>query len=139
MAASQRIHAVGQTTVKSYQPTVFDEVAGAPTLSDVHLTETFTGDIEGEGVAHVIQATRADGAASFAGIERVRGAIGGKQGTFLLQVQGTVDDGKEMKAKWFVVPRSGTGELQGLQGEGGFTAELGHHGAIWLDYDFSPD
>ena len=136
MAVSQRIHAVGQTTVKSYQPTVFDEVAGAPTVSDVHLTETFTGDIEGEGVAHVVQAARVDGAATFAGIERVRGAIGGKKGTFLLQVQRTVD-GKEMKAKWFVVPRSGTGELQGLQGEGGFTAQLGHHGAIWLDYDFN--
>ena len=137
MAASQRLHAVGQTTVKAYQPTVFDEVAGAPTLSDVHLTELFTGDIEGEGVAHVVQAACADGAASFAGIERVRGAIGGKKGSFLLQVQGTVD-GHEMNAKWFVVPRSGTGELEGLRGEGGFTAELGHHGAIWLDYDLSP-
>src|SRR4051794_7235208 len=80
MLESGPIHAVGQTTVKSYRPTVFDEVAGAPTLSDVHLTEIFSGDIEGEGVAHVVQAARADGAATFAGLERVRGAIGGKQG-----------------------------------------------------------
>jgi hypothetical protein len=137
MPESARTHAVGQTTVEVYQPTVFDQMPGAPTLSDVHLTELFSGDIEGEGVAHVVQAARADGTASFAGIERVRGSVGGKQGSFLLQVQGTVD-GKEMQAKWFVVPRSGTGELQDLRGEGGFTAELGHHGAIWLDYDFGP-
>jgi hypothetical protein len=133
MSDRHQVHAVGRTTVKTYQPTVFDEVPGAPTLSDVRLTETFTGDIAGEGVAHVVQSARADGTASFAGIERVRGSIGGKQGTFLLQVHGTVV-AKQMKAEWFVVPDSGSGELKGLRGEGGFTAELGQHGEIWLDY-----
>lgn len=133
MADTPKGRAVGRTTVKTYQPTVFDEVPAAPTLSDVRLTETFAGDIEGEGVAHVVQASAADGAASFAGIERVRGSIGGKQGSFLLQVHGTVV-AKQMKAEWFVVPGSGSGELKGLRGEGGFVAELGHHGSIWLDY-----
>jgi hypothetical protein len=133
MSDTHKVHAVGRTTVETYQPTVFDEVPGAPTLSDIRLTETFSGDIEGDGVAHVVQAARADGAASFAGIERVRGSIGGKQGSFLLQVHGTVV-AKQMKAEWFVVPGSGSGELQGLRGEGGFKAELGHHGEIWLDY-----
>jgi hypothetical protein len=33
-------------------------------------------------------------------------------------------------------PGSGTGELRGLRGDGGFKAELGQHGTIWLDYDF---
>ena len=50
MSDTHKVHAVGRTTVKTYQPTVFDEVPGAPTLSDIHLTETFSGDIEGEGV-----------------------------------------------------------------------------------------
>jgi hypothetical protein len=27
-------------------------------------------------------------------------------------------------------------ELRGLRAEGGFKAELGHHGTIWLDYYF---
>jgi hypothetical protein len=38
----------------------------------------------------------------------------------------------------FVVPRSGTGELKGLSGEGGFNAELRQDGAIWLDYNLEP-
>lgn len=135
MSDKHKLHAIGQTTVKTYEPTAFDEVPGAPTLSDIRVTETFSGDIEGDGVAHVVQAARADGAASFAGIERVRGSIGGKTGSFLLQVHGTVVR-KEMKAEWFVVPGSSTAELRGLRGEGGFKAELGQHGAIWLDYDF---
>jgi hypothetical protein len=133
MSDEHKVHAVGQTTVKTYQPTVFDEVPAGQTLSDIRLTETFSGDIEGDGVAHVVQAARADGVATFAGIERVRGSIGGKRGSFLLQVNGTVVH-KEMKAEWFVVPDSGTGELKGLRGDGGFKAELGQRGAIWLDY-----
>jgi hypothetical protein len=135
MSDKQKVHAVGQTTVKTYRPTTFDELPGAPTLSGVRVAETFSGDIEGEGLAHVVQAARTDGAATFVGIERVRGAIGGKRGTFLLEVHGTVA-GQDMKAEWFVVSGSGTGELKGLRGDGGFKAKLGQHGTIWLDYAF---
>jgi len=40
------------------------------------------------------------------------------------------------RSEWFVVPGSGTEELVGLRGDGGFTAQLGQHGSIWLDYSF---
>jgi hypothetical protein len=135
MSDKHRRHATGRTKVKAYEPKAFDEVPGGPSLTDVRLRETFSGDIEGDGVAHVIQATRPDGSASFVAIERVRGSVDGKKGSFLLQVRGAVV-GKEMEAEWFVVQASGTGELRGLRGDGGFKAELGQHGSIWLDYDF---
>jgi len=35
--------------------------------------------------------------------------------------------------KWFVVPGSGTGALATLRGDGGFTAQIGQHGNVWLD------
>jgi hypothetical protein len=35
-----------------------------------------------------------------------------------------------------VVPGSGTGKLRGLRGDGGFKAELGQHGTVWLDDHF---
>jgi hypothetical protein len=41
-----------------------------------------------------------------------------------------------VKGEWFVIPGSGSGELSGLRGEGGFTAELGQHASISLDYWF---
>jgi hypothetical protein len=125
-------HARGRTEVKSYVPTACDEVADGPSLVEVRATETFRGDIEGEGSFRVIQAVR-DGQASFAGIERVRGSIAGRSGTFLLQVAGTLV-GKDVDADWFVVPGSGTGDLATLRGEGGFKAQLGEQGAVWLDY-----
>ncbi len=127
--------ATGQTAVTAYVPTTFDEHADGPALVEVQVTETFTGDIEGEGTARVIQAARADGSATFVGLERVRGAIAGRKGTFLLQVAGRLV-GEELHAEWFVVPGSGTGELAGLRGDGGFDARLGQHGSIWLDCSF---
>ncbi len=137
-AVGMKIRARGRTDVTSRVPMVFDEVAGGPAVAVVQLNESFSGDIQGEGTARVVQATRADGSATFAGIERVRGALAGRNGTFLLQVQGTVA-GSEVHAEWFVVGGSGTGGLAGLRGEGGFTAELGEHGTIWLDYSFDSD
>jgi hypothetical protein len=41
-----------------------------------------------------------------------------------------------MHAEWSVVPGSGTDELAGFRGDGGFTAEIGQHGTLWLDYFF---
>jgi hypothetical protein len=101
----------------------------------VQLTERFTGDIEGEGTARVIQAARRDGWVTFTGLERVRGTIAGRRGTLVLQVRGTVA-GKEMRAEWFVVAGSGTEALAGLSGDGGFEAQIGQHGSVWLDCSF---
>ena len=78
---------------------------------------------------------RKDGSASFVGIERVTGSIGGRRGTFLLQDAGRLE-GSTVRGDWFVVPGSATGELAGLRGEGGFEAQLGQGAAITLEYWF---
>jgi hypothetical protein len=51
------------------------------------------------------------------------------------QDQGTLT-GNRVTGRWSVVSGSGTGELAGLRGDGGFTAELGHGADITLDYWF---
>jgi len=63
------------------------------------------------------------------------GKLGGRQGTFVLQSAETVEYGK-IKATWFVVPGSGTGDLCGLRGEGGFEGEFGKGSEGTLDYWF---
>jgi hypothetical protein len=131
----ERHHATGTITVKTYEPAPYDEPSDGAVLSRIHVEEEFSGDIEGEGVVEFLQATLSDDAASFVGIERVTGRIGGRSGTFLLQDQGTLK-GSTVSGEWFVVPGSGTGELAGLRGEGGFTAELGQGADITLDYWF---
>lgn len=130
-----RTRAQAVVTVLNYQPTVYDEPTEGPVLSRIHVEESFSGDITGAGVAQIIQAARADGFASFAGIERVTGEIGGQRGTFLFQVAGTVQ-GNRVDGGLSVIAGSGTGELAGFRGEGGFRATFGRLGQAHLDYWF---
>jgi hypothetical protein len=132
---SERRHATGTITVRTYEPTPYDQPAHGPVLSRIHVEEEFSGDIEGTGVVEFLQAQVSEDAASFVGLERLSGSVGGRSGTFLLQDQGTLT-GTTVSGDWFVVPASGTGELTGLRGEGGFTAELGQGADITLDYWF---
>jgi hypothetical protein len=132
---SDRTHATGAINVKTYEPTTYDQPAEGPALVRIHVVEDFSGDIAGEGVADFLQIARGEDEASFVGVERVTGTMGGRQGTFVLQDAGTLE-GSTVSGTWFVVPGSGTGELSGLRGEGGFKAELGQSAEIVLDYWF---
>jgi Protein of unknown function (DUF3224) len=135
VSAASKTHATGRIDVKTYEPKAYEEVDAGPNLVEIHVTESFSGDIEGEGVARFLQAMRKDESASFVGIERVTGSIEGRSGSFLLQDTGTVD-ANAVRGEWFVIPGSGTGELAGLRGDGGFRAELGEQASITLDYWF---
>jgi hypothetical protein len=130
-----RTHATAVITVHKYEPVPYDEPAEGPVLTRIHVEESFSGDVDGAGVVEFLQAAQADGTASFVGIERVSGSVGGRAGTFLLQDAGTVA-GNVVSGDWFVIPGSGTGELAGLRGEGGFRANLGESAQVHLDYWF---
>jgi hypothetical protein len=121
--------------VRVYEPTAYEEPARGPVLSRIHVEETFSGDIEGEGVVEFLQSASTDGSASFVGIERITGTLAGRRGTFLLQDAGGVE-GDVVSGRWFVIPASGTGELAGLRGTGGFRANLGEGAETFLDYWF---
>ncbi len=125
----------GQIEVRTYVPVTYDDSVGGPKLNELQVTERFMGDVEGDGTVRFLQAQRDDGSASYCGIERVVGTLEGRRGSFLLQDEGTVD-GSRVKGTWFVVPGSGTDELSGLRGDGGFEAELGQHASWTLSYWF---
>ncbi len=130
----RRARAEARITVQSSQGQPYDQTEG-PALTEIHLTETFTGDIEGEAAVRALQVLREDHSASLVSLQRFRGRLAGRQGTFVLQGQETVESGR-IKATWFVVPGSGTGELSGLRGEGGFEGEFGKGSQGTLEYWF---
>jgi hypothetical protein len=130
-----RTRAAAVIAVHKYEPSAYDEQAEGPVLTRIHVEESFSGDITGDGAVEFLQAARADGSASFVGIERVTGELGGRRGTFLLQDVGTVQD-NIVSGDWFVIPGSGTAQLAGLRGEGGFRANLGGGAQVHLDYWF---
>lgn len=127
--------AQGTIEVKSYEPKPYETPEHGPELNEIRVTETFKGDVEGEGEVRFLQARRVDGSASFVGIERVVGTLAGRRGSFLLQDEGTLV-GDQVEGRWFVIAGSGTGDLAGLRGEGTFGAKLGEHARWVLDYRF---
>jgi len=132
--ASPHTHARAEITVQSSEARPFDQTA-SPALLEIRISETFTGDIDGESTVRALEVQRDDKSARLVSLQRVRGKLGGRQGSFVLQGSETVEKGR-IKASWFVVPGSGTGELTGLRGEGGFEGQFGKSSNGTLDYWF---
>lgn len=129
-----RTRAVAKVTVQSSETNPYDQTA-SPALFEIRLSETFTGNIDGVSPVRALEVRRDDRSASLVSLQRFRGKLDGRAGTFVLQGQEDVEDGK-VKGKWFVVPGSGTGDLSGLRGEGGFEGHFGKGSDATLDYWF---
>ena len=129
-----RTHAVAKVNVQSSEANPFDQTT-APALMEINITETFTGDLNGESTVRALQVQRDDRSASMVSVQRFRGKLGGRMGSFVLQGSEIVGNGK-IKATWFVVPGSGTGDLSGLRGDGGFEGQFGKASEATLDYWF---
>src|SRR5262245_57763409 len=109
--------------IKNWDEKPYSEGDGIPKLTRASVVKTFTGDIEAESQVEYLMMYRSDASATFIGLERIVGRIGGKTGTFVLQRTGTFEDGVA-KESYSVIPGSGTGELTGLKGNG--TTAVGH-------------
>lgn len=113
----------------------FDELDGGIKLTHASGTQTFSGDIDGDGVVHWLMLYRADKSAQFVGLQRITGAVGGRQGSFVLAAEGDHQDGSS-RIRWTVVSGSGTGALTGIAGTGSMLAPGGTKGTYELQYSF---
>lgn len=129
-----RTRAIAKITVQNSEAQPYDQTT-SPGLLEVRLTETFSGDIEGESEVRALQLLRDDKSSCLVSMQRVRGKLGGREGSFVLQGSEVIENGK-ITAKWFVVPGSGTGGLSGLRGRGGFEGKFGTGSDGILDYWF---
>jgi hypothetical protein len=148
MSDSDSIQSTGQSATESHARTKvrakikvqsaeakpYDQTA-SPALMEIRLRETFSGGIDGESPVRALQVLRDDQSASLVSMQRFSGKLDGRQGTFVLQGSEVVENGK-IRAAWFVVPGSGTGDLSGLRGEGGFVGDFGKESDGTLDYWF---
>ena len=133
--SSMRKEAKATFGIKTWDEKPYNELEGAPKLTRVTATKSYQGDIEGEGKLEYLMMYRSTASASFMGLERVTGSVGGRSGSFVLQHSGSFEDGVA-KVTLSVVRGSGTGDLRGMKGEGGFS--VGHQPpyAMTLDYGF---
>jgi len=123
-------------TITSWDEKAYGEGEGLPKLTRASVVKIFTGDVEGEGRVEYLMMYRSDGSATFVGLERITGRIGGRAGSVVLQRAG-VFEGGQAKESYAVVPGSATGDLRGLTGEG--TSSLGHgtEFPFVLDYELA--
>jgi len=94
-------HAAAKVTVQSSEAQPYDQSSG-PAWLDIHLTQKFAGDTDGESPVRALQVLRDDHSASLVGVQRFRGMLAGREGTFVLQGSEIVEHGT-IKATWFVV------------------------------------
>jgi hypothetical protein len=114
-------HATAVFEVKSWDEKPYQEIEGGSKLTRAGVTKAYRGDMTGNATSESLMFYRADGTSVFTGLERIVGAIGGRAGSFVLQVSGTYRDGTAT-GDCTVVPDSGSGELRGLRGEGRYVA-----------------
>ncbi|KLT42046.1 hypothetical protein CC85DRAFT_302603 [Cutaneotrichosporon oleaginosum] len=102
-----------------------------PQLTTMTMESTYKGDMEGVSVGCYVMAAYntpvAEGKQpedwTFAGVATFEGTVLGKKGTFAVQCIGKVLDGWS-EAENTIVEGTGTGELAGLSGRGGFKFKI---------------
>jgi hypothetical protein len=126
--------ATGTFKLEGWDEQAYEERDGGRKLTEAHVKQTFSGDIEGEGEVRWLMAYRPDETADYIGLQRITGSLGGREGSFVLQTYGTFD-GKVAAGAWEVLDGSGTGELEGLKGSGSFKAPMGDPPEVTLSYE----
>lgn len=114
-----------------------DDSADAGGFTRMVLRKTFTGDMQGESVGQMLGARYDnDNAAGYVAMEKFTGTVHGKQGSFLLQHFGRIQEGDQF-LDIMVVPGSGSGDLQGIQGVLVIVMQGERHG-YEFDYEILP-
>jgi len=120
--------------ITSWDEKPYSEGQDQPKLTRAAVAKTLTGDIEGESRTEYLMVYRADGSATFVGVERVTGRVAGKPGSFVLQRLGAFEGG-QAKESYSVIPGSGTGDLRGIRGEGSSSVGHGMEHPFTLNYE----
>jgi hypothetical protein len=124
-------HGTGTFEVK-VTPQTSEDTSQDATLGRMSLDKQFHGDLQGASKGQMLTAgTAVKGSAGYVAIERVRGVLRGRNGTFILQHSGTMTRGA-LQLSITVVPDSGTDQLAGLAGTMNIIIAEGKH-----SYDFA--
>jgi hypothetical protein len=119
------VNATASFTNDRYDEEAYAEAEGVE-LSRVHISRTFSGDLEGESTAELMIA-KSEGGGGYVGHDLITGTLGGKTGGFVIQ-HGGIMGPQGISNTGTIVPGSGSGELEGITGEGALLAdEEGNH------------
>lgn len=120
--------------IEGWDEEAFDEVKDGPRLTRAHIRKSFEGDLVATGNLMYVMTYLDAANASFLGFEKVTGTLNGRSGSFVLRHRGAYD-GEKATATCEVLPGSGTGELTGLSGSGGFSAGHAEQHDMTFEYE----
>jgi hypothetical protein len=123
----------GEFHIADWKESTIAEFGEGGKLTEAKVTQTFSGDLKGEGSVTWCMCYTSDKSARFVGMQQFTGVLGSLKGGFILETEGEFD-GTVAKGYWSVVPGSGTGELAGISGEGQFEAPHGPKATYRLEY-----
>lgn len=107
--------------IEKWDEIEFSKSENGPKLNKASVKQTYSGALEGSSTIEYLMATFRGDISTFIGIEEVIGELEGKSGSFLLQHNGTHEDGVA-KSTFEIIPHSGTDELEGISGSGHYEA-----------------
>ena len=107
--------------VKDWVETPLDEVE-TPKVTRAVVAKTYSGDIDGTSTTEWVMSYAEDGSATFVGMERISGTVGGRDGSFVVKHDGKYEGGAAV-GSLTVVRGSGTDALKAIEGEGTFRAD----------------
>ncbi|MFF9218009.1 DUF3224 domain-containing protein [Streptomyces viridosporus] len=125
----------GHFTFADWKESPVTPEGDSPRLAHATVTNAFSGGIEaGATTCDYTIAYLTGTTGTFAGMELVVGRVDGREGTFVLEERGHFAEDGTVHCSFEVVEGSGTGELTGLLGTGGFTYR---HGETKVPYTFA--
>ncbi|GAA1232860.1 hypothetical protein GCM10009665_23900 [Kitasatospora nipponensis] len=124
----------GHFTFATWQEDSISPQEASPRLARATIVNAFTGGIEASATDcaySLVYLTEKTGV--FNGLQVFSGSLDGRTGGFVLEERGTFGADGTVHCTLEVVENSGTGELTGLRGTGGFVAV---HGESTVPYTF---
>jgi hypothetical protein len=123
-------HIEAQFEIASWDETPFDDSDETSKLTEAIVSRKYTGDIKGTSTTKWLMAYTPDKTALYVGVERIKGTVGGRNGSIVLIHDGAYQNGV---ATADLRIASGTDELASAAGTGRFRADPA--GSITLDLD----
>ena len=125
--------AKGQYRIEAWDEKEYGALAAPQKATKSDIRFMMTGDLEGPLDAVYTMHYLHDEQAVFNGLHHFNGTLNGRQGGFCLIAEGEYRD-KVASCRWRIVKGSGTGELAGISGEGGYRSEASQVVDYELDY-----
>lgn len=128
------INAEGEFQVELKPIDSHAEGVNGNTLGRMSILKRYSGSMQGESSGEMLTAlSQIKGSAGYVAVEQFIGELDGKQGTFVMQHYGLMDNGHESLVV-DIVPDTGTGDLTGIRGKLTILVENGEH-FYQLDYE----